>query len=526
MAFRWRLKHKLATGLVLVVGMTLLLSAASFFGLRSYERSSRVFQSHHDQLTLLMTLNLAITELNYPSRDEIETIADREKSRRLKLARITRIDEMIGKYRTNLERPAVPTTSVAGLQKQNAALNKMHAYTQQLRSSVETLRIGASANKASDTKPWWYIPSEKDIISDLLTELKRLEAAIGDDVIKNVDADRESYSTSLAIVYGTSVLVLVMLAMLTWLGYRAIFQPMQQLHRGVTILGKGNFDSRVHLDSGDEMEELGQAFNSMADHLQGIYRDLNHQVEERSRQLIRSERLASVGFLAAGVAHEINNPLASIAFCGEALESRLQGSLPAESEDGDIVRNYLKMIQQEAFRCKAITEKLLDFSRAGEPERIETDMVGLVRSVIEMVEHLGRNHGKSIVFEPREAVIANVNPQELKQVLLNLVINALESVDEGGTVWLQMEQTPEKIRIAVRDNGCGMPPEVLANLFEPFFTRNRTGKGTGLGLSISHLIVSQHGGTLDASSDGPGKGSAFAVTLPNATRTRTLARAA
>jgi signal transduction histidine kinase len=126
------------------------------------------------------------------------------------------------------------------------------------------------------------------------------------------------------------------------------------------------------------------------------------------------------------------------------------------------------------------------------------------------------------VFEPLEAVVARVNPQELKQVLLNLVVNGLESIDDGGTVVVEARRNPNNIEIAVSDNGCGMSEEVMQNLFEPFFTRNRTGKGTGLGLSISHLIISQHGGSLNAESAGPGRGSRFTISLP----IQVLARAA
>src|SRR4029079_421972 len=119
---------------------------------------------------------------------------------------------------------------------------------------------------------------------------------------------------------------------------------------------------------------------------------------------IRSERLASVGFLAAGVAHEINNPLASIAFCAEALQSRLQTELASDSPQAEVAANYLKMIEEEAFRCKAITEKLLDFSRAGRSEQTDTDVVSGVREVLAMVETLGRARGKTIRFEPNHYV--------------------------------------------------------------------------------------------------------------------------
>src|SRR5262249_1289960 len=155
------------------------------------------------------------------------------------------------------------------------------------------------------------------------------------------------------------------------------------------------------LRSGDEMQALAEAFNDMTARLGATYADLERQVHERSRQLVRSERLAGVGFLAAGVAHEINNPLASIAFCSEALDNRLAPALADPSiRQGDVkvIHNSLRMIQEEAFRCKRITEKLLDFSRCGEIQRRRTDLVGLVQGVVEMVQHMGKYRGKQILF--------------------------------------------------------------------------------------------------------------------------------
>src|SRR5205085_1898008 len=151
-------------------------------------------------------------------------------------------------------------------------------------------------------------------------------------------------------------------------------------------VARGDFSHRIEVHTGDEMEELAAAFNDMTQRLQDLYSDLARQVNERSRQLVRSERLASVGFLAAGVAHEINNPLASIAFCSEALEARLAGLLgdlraAGRGDEQEVFAKYLKMIQEEAFRCKNITEKLLAFSRTSERKREETDLRGLVQSV-------------------------------------------------------------------------------------------------------------------------------------------------
>src|SRR5262249_6349023 len=150
-----------------------------------------------------------------------------------------------------------------------------------------------------------------------------------------------------------------------------------------------------------------------------------------SKQLVRSERLAGVGYLAAGVAHEINNPLDSITFCSEALERRLDELLKQAPGYGDagLVRNYLQMVQQEAFRCKDITQRLLEFSRVGERPRQMTDLAELIQSVIDMVQHLQAYKGKQVVFSQRERPHLFINAPEIKSVVLNLVVNALESME-------------------------------------------------------------------------------------------------
>jgi signal transduction histidine kinase len=229
--------------------------------------------------------------------------------------------------------------------------------------------------------------------------------------------------------------------------------------------------------------------------------------------VIRSEQLASVGFLAAGVAHEINNPLASIAMCAESLESRF-ADLASGEADAQVARRYLELIQAEAFRCKGITEKLLDFSRLGEFRRQATAVMALVTDVAEMLRHVGRFAGRTIEIEAGQDVLVMVNPQEIKQVVLNLLVNALDSIEESGQVRVAARRSGGECLLTFADDGCGMTEEVLEHLFEPFFTRRKAGQGTGLGLSIVHRIVADHGGRIEASSAGPGKGSMLRVVLP------------
>jgi signal transduction histidine kinase len=302
-----------------------------------------------------------------------------------------------------------------------------------------------------------------------------------------------------------------------------MFTPIRELQSGVQRVHSGNFSQPITLTSDDELQELADEFNTMVARLHAVYADLARQVNERSRQLVRSERMVSVGFLAAGVAHEINNPLASILFCSEALERRLQEVLSVMAKtsagnvlpaDAEVLVRYLKMVQQEALRCKDITQKLLDFSRTGERRKEPSDITGLIRGVLEVAKHLPSSRGKTVAFEPGGYVVAPVNAQDLKSVILNLVVNSLDSMEDGGRLAITLGTNAGYAEMVFTDTGCGMTPEVLQNIFEPFFTKSRTGKGTGLGLFISHQIVDQHGGTITATSTGPGQGSTFIVRIP------------
>jgi signal transduction histidine kinase len=309
-----------------------------------------------------------------------------------------------------------------------------------------------------------------------------------------------------------------MLVLFIRLFYAWVFRPLQELVKGSRRVAAGEFGYRIALETHDEMSELAEAMNDMTARFEAIRDDLDRQVRERTKQVVRSEQLASVGFLAAGVAHEINNPLASIALSAESLEGRIAEILETPTEpsqtDQDVIRNYLRMIQTEAFRCKGITERLLDFSRTGDRTRGEADLRQLVQGVLDMVGHLYRQSDKRIELVPGEPLVAPINSQELKQVVLNLVTNALDSLSPGGRLTVELRASGNQAEMIFTDDGCGMTDEVLEHLFEPFFTRRRSGQGTGLGLSITYRIIADHGGHIEAQSDGPDRGSRFRVTLP------------
>jgi len=293
--------------------------------------------------------------------------------------------------------------------------------------------------------------------------------------------------------------------------YLAVMNPLRRLHRGVRMLAQGNFGSALRVSGDREFADLANDFNNMAEELQALYRDLEDKVRLRSAQLAQSERLASVGFLAAGVAHEINNPLAIIA--GEA-ELAIR-SLPGGATDPSL--EVLTAIRDEAFRCKAITQKLLSLARPGSGAREPVALRELAEEVGDLVRTLPQHSGRRVEVEGQAQVRALSDTSQVKQVLLNLVVNALEAIEPGvGVVRVLVSASGERAKLAVQDNGKGISAEALPRVFEPFYTEKKspTTPGLGLGLSISHAIIKDLGGQLTASSQGPGQGSTFTIELP------------
>ena len=298
------------------------------------------------------------------------------------------------------------------------------------------------------------------------------------------------------------------------LQYRSVMLPLQRLGGGVRKIAAGEFTQRLEQRGGREFAEMAGEFNRMAAELDEFYHRLEDKVAAKSKELIRSERLASVGFLAAGVAHEINNPLGIMAGYAEYSLDRLSRQ-PASQADQDLVKS-LQVICDEAFRCKQIIGKLLSLARPGEANRSEVDLAKIAAEVADAVKGLGDYRDRKLTLTVGEPMHVNGVEAEMKQIVLNLAVNAFEAVPPGGEVRIEVAQNDGWVELRVRDNGRGMTGHVLEHVFEPFFTDKRGVRepGTGLGLSITHAIVESHGGRITAASDGPGKGSEFVVRLP------------
>lgn len=344
-----------------------------------------------------------------------------------------------------------------------------------------------------------------------------------------VHSEHRAKRNNFWIFTGLSAFLILLLA---WQFWTLIVVPFRTLFRGSQLIASGHHQHKILLGTDDEIGLMADTVNDITDRFNRAVANVTlakqraeQEVRDRTREVIQNEQLASVGFLAAGVAHEINNPLGAIAWGAEALEETLS-EIPDE-EKAQFNQDFLKelqtnlgLIQSEAFRCKGITKRLLNFSRLSDSTRDQEDVGSLVSRVVSMVGKVGEYRCKTIKVHADDKVIAHCNSQEIQQVVLNLVCNALESVDTDGKVdvYVRHEIDPlsgiKEAVVVVEDNGCGMDPEVIAHLFEPFFTRRRDNTGTGLGLSISYRIVSLHHGSLTPYSDGEGRGSKMVLRLP------------
>jgi two-component system, NtrC family, sensor kinase len=228
------------------------------------------------------------------------------------------------------------------------------------------------------------------------------------------------------------------------------------------------------------------------------------ETQRLDQQLVQSGKLAALGELAAGVAHEINNPLLAILGLTEFLLD--------EADEGS--RQRLELIHQAGVEIKEIVRALLDFARENAEERHVVPIEDVVRSTVDLVRRTNAHKGVELV-ESYEAggALVNASPNQLKQIFLNLIANARQAMPLGGTVRVGVRRSGDHVVASVSDDGPGIEPALLARIFEPFFTTRRQAGGTGLGLSVSLGLAESHGGSLTAASQ-PGSGASFSLRLP------------
>ena len=339
-------------------------------------------------------------------------------------------------------------------------------------------------------------------------------------------------SSAMRIAALSLVFVVLAAACVSVLVHRLVYAPLRDLETGARRLASGNLDQAIPVRSTDEFGQVAGSFNTMTTALretQSQLRESAHtlerKIEERTLQLraaeaeaTQREKLAAVGLLASGVAHEINNPLTGVLTFSHLIRQKMPDGSP-DAEDMDLVIRETK-------RCASIIRRLLDFARRKTPERKFTDLNTVIQDVARFIERTAHLQNTSITIDldpdlPR----VWVDEDQVKQVIMNMLVNAQQATEHGGSIVIRSRRCPapvapdpgaepvEMVEISISDTGCGIPEHDLQRIFDPFFTSKGVGKGTGLGLSVSHGIVQAHGGSIKVES-AVDKGSAFRVYLP------------
>ena len=308
-------------------------------------------------------------------------------------------------------------------------------------------------------------------------------------------------SASRIIVIGIIIAVIVGFLIAFFISQN-ITKSMGKLMHTIKKVEEGNLQARVDVKFGDELGTLGDYFNKMLNRLE---QGRNEQLVLQ-QQVANAEKLASLGRLAAGVAHEINNPLTGALTSGHILLKKTPEDAP-EKED-------LEIIIKETTRCQKIIKGLLDFARQTKPEMRLSDINGIIEGSLSLVENQASFHNIKIVKELAQFLpLISVDTNQIQQVLINIILNAQEAMPEGGFLTISSSRKDAFVEIKFIDTGCGIPEENMDRLFDPFFTTKEEIKGTGLGLAVSYGIVERHQGSIEMESK-LGKGTTVIIKLP------------
>ncbi|MFI4938969.1 MAG: sensor histidine kinase [Burkholderiales bacterium] len=353
------------------------------------------------------------------------------------------------------------------------------------------------------------------------------------DIVYSVDEIDKKMTSHSFIIAGLSLgFIIIVSLFVSGFVSRLVYRPLRDLETGSKRLSSGNLSQLIPVRSHDEFGEVAESFNAMTVALknsQSELREWGHtleqKVEERTKQLriaqaetTRTEKLASVGLFASGIAHELNNPLTGVLTFSHLVRKKM----PDGSQDAE----DLDLVIRETKRCATIIRRLLDFAREKKPEKKFTDLNKIIEETKRIVEQpASLNNIRITVDLDRELPQIWIDADQIQQVIMNMLVNAQHAIGNGGGITVETRcvsglRHPEPgvkaypmVEIAITDSGCGISEENLQRIFDPFFTTKEVGKGTGLGLSVSHGIIQSHGGAIEVESK-VGEGTTFYIYLP------------
>jgi two-component system, NtrC family, sensor kinase len=360
-------------------------------------------------------------------------------------------------------------------------------------------------------------PASQQVLGVLDTNLSLAKA----------DAQLAVSSTRMFLYTAGAVLIV---AVLSWLFvWREVGEPIKALKNGTERLSQGNLGYQIDVRSSDEVGDLADSFNSMSLRLRAANEEivtwaktLEDRVAEKTRELksahdhmLHVEKMASMGKMAAVVAHEVNNPLSGILTYAKLLRKWV-GSGQSEHEKREEAMQCLELIAAESRRCGDLIKNLLSLSRTAPMNVQSPDLREVIDRSLLLVRHQLELGGIELQLKlATDLPRVPCDPAQIEQVLLALIMNAIDAMPRGGNLWLETQLTPNEteVQIRVRDDGAGIAPDVLPEIFEPFMTTKENGRGVGLGLAISRGIVERHDGHIEVQSE-LGRGTIFTVTLP------------
>jgi len=314
--------------------------------------------------------------------------------------------------------------------------------------------------------------------------------------VSMAEADKEMARGRQVMAGFAALAILCSSLIIWWLNRKLVVRPVEALMEGTLRVAQGDLATVIKVEGHHELSQLAEAFNTMTS-----------QISETRLQLTQADKLASVGRLAAGIAHEINNPLTGVLTYASLMAKRLP--------EGDPNAEDVEVIVRETKRCRAIIKELLDFARPAPPSRRPTDLNEVVRhSLAVVMNQLSLNHINLALDLAQDLPEAYADGNQVQQIAVNLLLNAADVVQPGtGQIRLATRVFDDAfVELQVTDNGSGIAPEDLPHLFEPFFS-TKGNRGTGLGLAVTWGIVESHGGSIDVQTE-LGKGTTFSIRIP------------
>jgi len=323
--------------------------------------------------------------------------------------------------------------------------------------------------------------------------------------------------------FGIGVLGVVIVVLLYFFISSAITRPLREMAAATGKIADGDLSVELSSKSKDEIGQLAESFNYMLvrlkqarQELENYGRVLEEKVEERTQQLtkmqdhlIQSEKMASMGQLAASIAHEVNNPLSGVLIYNQLIAKKItRGDFNRE-----VILDYLSKMEHELSRSTKLVSSLLDFAVQTEPKIKEVNANDVLNRALELAIHAGYKENTRVEKDLQSLPTFMADPDQLEQVFMNLIMNALQAMPTGGTLGLRTYMENRELKIAVQDTGCGIPPENLSKIFTPFFSTKKEVKGVGLGLSVVYGIIQGLKGRIEVESK-VGEGTTFTVCLP------------